>query len=68
MESLSSTHEESWSTDQQDLFRIPRTKVKTSDYETGLSAAEYDEEDKPEERSNKVAGKAIKVRLEETCM
>ena len=67
MESLSSTHADSyWSMDQQDLvptrsaFTIPRrTKAKTSDYETGLSAAEYDED---EEQSVNVAGRVKKVR------
>ena len=56
MESLSSTYTDSyWSMDQQDLFTVPRSKAKTSDYETGFSAAEYDEDE--EERSDKVAGK-----------
>ena len=65
MESLSSTYADSyWSMDQQDLFAISRTKAKTSDYETGLSAAEYYDEEDEEERSNEVAGKASKVRLD----
>ena len=66
MESLSSTHADSyWSMDQQDLvptrsaFTIPRTKAKTSDYETGLSAAEYDEDE--ELQSVNVAGRVKKV-------
>ena len=65
-ESLSSTYADScWSMDHQDLFRIPQTKAaKTSDYETGLSATEYDEE----EGCNKVTGKVSKARLDETCM
>ena len=70
MESLSSTHADSyWSMDQQDLvptraaFTIPRTKAKTSDYETGLSAAEYDED---EEQLN-VAGRVKKVSSRSAC-
>ena len=66
MESLSSTHADSyWSMDQQDLvpkrtaFTIPRTKAKTSDYETGFSAAEYDED---EEQLNIAEGRVKKVR------
>ena len=68
MESLSSTHADSyWSTGQQELvptrsaFTIPRSKVKTSDYETGFSAAEYDEDDMKQPK--KVTGKVRKVRL-----
>ena len=73
MESLSSTYTDSyWSMDQQDLLKIPRTKAKTSDYETGLSAAEYyDEEDEEERSDEEVAGKVNKVRLgsmHEICM
>lgn len=67
MESLSSTHTESyWSIDQHDLvptssaFTIPRSKVKTSDYDTGFSAAEYDEDKK---QTRKV-GRVRKVRLQ----
>ena len=64
MESLSSTYTDSyWSMDQQDLFTVPRSKAKTSDYETGFSAAEYDEDE--EERSDKVAGKVNKVSIDE---
>lgn len=67
MESLSSTHADSyWSIDQyQDLvptssaFTIPRPKVKTSDYDTGFSTAENDEDKK---QSKKVAGRVRKVR------
>ena len=68
MESLSSTHADSyWSTGQQELvptrsaFTIPRSKVKTSDYETGFSAAECDEDDMKQPK--KVTGKVRKVRL-----
>ena len=73
MESLSSTYTDSyWSMDQQDLLEIPRTKAKTSDYETGLSAAEYyDEEDEEERSDEEVAGKVNKVRrgsMHEICM
>lgn len=66
MESLSSTHSESyWSVNQQDLvptsssFTIPRSKVKTSDYDTGFSTSEYDEDKK---QTRKV-GRVRKVRL-----
>lgn len=67
MESLSSTRTDSyWSIDQQHelvptstAFTIPRSKVKTSDYDTGFSAAEYDEDKK---HSKKVAGRVKKVR------
>ena len=67
MESLSSTHADSYWMDQQDLvptrsaFTIPRAKAKTSDYETGFSAAEYDED---EEQLVNVAGRVKKVRLQ----
>ena len=64
MESLSSTYTDSyWSMDQQDLFTVPRSKAKTSDYETGFSATEYDEDE--EERSDNVAGKVNKVSIDE---
>ena len=72
MESLSSTHADSyWSMDQQDLvptrtaFTIPRAKAKTSDYETGLSAAEYDED---EEQPVNVTGRVKKVRRLQICI
>ena len=69
MESLSSTHADSyWSIDQyHDLvptssaFTIPRPKVKTSDYDTGFSTAENDEDKK---QSKKVAGRVRKVRVD----
>ena len=69
MESLSSTHAESyWSMDQQDLaptrsaFTIPRrNNAKTSDYETGFSGAECDEDD---EQSLNVSARGKKVRLQ----
>lgn len=63
MESLSSTHASSyWSIDQQvvttsSAFTIPRSKVKTTDYDTGFS-----EEDK--KQTKKVAGRVRKVRLQ----
>ena len=65
MESLSSTHGDSyWSINQHQLvptstsFTIPRSKDKSSDYDTGFSAAEYDDDKK----SKKVAGRVKKVR------
>lgn len=65
MESLSSTHADSyWSIERHELvptsssFTIPRSKDKTSDYDTGFSAAEYDDK-----KSKKVAGRVRKVRL-----
>ena len=67
MESLSSSQADGyWPTGQQELvptssaFTIPRSKGKTSDYDTGFSAAEYDEDKK---QSKKVAGRVRKVRL-----
>ena len=60
MESLSSIYMDCyWSMDQQDLLKITQTKAKTSDYETGFSGAEYDEEE-----SHEVASKVSKVRLD----
>ena len=66
MESLSSTHADScWSIDQHELvptrssFTIPRSKAKTSDYDTGFSATEYDEDKR---HAKKVAGRVKKVR------
>lgn len=69
MESLSSTHSDGyWSIDQNELvptssaFTIPRTKLKNSDYDTGFSAAEYDEDS---EQSKKTpTGRVKKVRLQ----
>ena len=64
MESLSSIQAGNyWPMDQQDLFTIPRSKAKTSDYETGFSAAEYDE-DEDERYSENFS----KVRLDDTWM
>ena len=66
MESLSSAHTDSyWSIEQHELvptsssFTIPRSKVKTSDYDTGFSAAEYDDK----KQAKKVTGRVRKVRL-----
>ena len=64
MESLSSSHTDSyWSIEQHELvptsssFTIPRSKVKTSDYDTGFS--EYDDDKK----QSKKVGRVRKVRL-----
>jgi len=65
MESLSSAHTESFWHDlvpTSTAFTIPRSKVKTSDYDTGFSAAEYDEDKK---QTRKV-GRVRKVRIQRT--
>jgi len=66
MESLSSSHgaDSYWSIDQElgptsTAYTIPRFRAKTSDYDTGFSAAEFDEEKK----HGKKSGKVRKVRL-----
>ena len=68
MESLSSTHSDSyWSIDQHELvpmssaFTIPRSKARTSDYDTGFSAGEYDED--VDIFKTAAAGRVKKVRL-----
>ena len=63
MESLSSSHgAESYLSIDQELaptrtaYTIPRLRAKTSDYDTGFSASEFDEEKK-----HKKSGRARKV-------
>ena len=63
MESLSSSHgaESYWSIDQElaptsTAYTIPRLRVKTSDYDTGFSAAELGE------KKHKKSGRVRKVR------
>lgn len=62
MDSLSSSHgaESYWSVNQlptSTAYTIPRLRTKTSDYDTGFSAAEHDEEKK-----QKKVGRVRKVR------
>jgi len=61
MESLSSSHgaESYWSIDQElaptrTAYTIPRLRAKTSDYDTGFSAAEFDAEEKKHKKSGRV--------------
>ena len=61
MESLSSSHgaDSYWSIDQElaqtsTAYTIPRLRTKTSDYDTGFSAAEFDEEKKHSKKSGRV--------------
>ena len=63
MESLSNSHgaESQWSVNQvptSTAYTIPRLRVKTSDYDTGFSTAEHDEEKK----QTKKVGRVRKVR------
>ena len=67
MESLSSACSDSyWSVEQHELVptktasTIPRTKVKSSNYDTGFSVAEYEKHMK---QAKKAVGRVRKVRL-----
>ena len=65
MESLSSSHgaESYWSVNQvptSTAHTVPRLRTKTSDYDTGFSAAEHDEEKK---QTKKVGSRVRKVRI-----
>jgi len=61
MESLSSSHgaDSYWSIDQElaltsTAYTIPQFRAKTSDYDTGFSTAEFDEEKKYSKKSGRV--------------
>ena len=66
MESLSSSQRDSYCSIEHEWvptstsFTIPRLRVKTSDYDTGFSATEYDDDKK---QTKKVSGRVRKVRL-----
>ena len=69
MESLSSSHgaESYWSIDQElaptsTAYTIPRLRAKISDYDTGFSASELEEEKK-----QKKSGRVRKVRAKPSC-
>ena len=65
MESLSSSQRDSYCSIEHEWapctsFTIPRLRTKTSDYDTGFSATEYDDGKK---QTKKVSGRVRKVRL-----